>query len=191
MEVVKADPKNAKGTVAFEGNAKIAYIYHMDNKMKKASEQERLEYRKETIAPLVDDFFKWAKQKVGKVVTEKTRTALQYAINQEGYLRQFLKSGIIPLDNSDAERSIRSFCVGKHSWHITASSRGAQASGILYSIAETTKANNLKPYEYFKYLLEQLLEHEDKITDDLIKSLLPWSDAMPEELKAKKKDDLK
>ena len=26
--------------------------------------------------------------------------------------------------------------------------RGAQSSAILYSIAETAKANNLKPYEY-------------------------------------------
>lgn len=26
-------------------------------------------------------------------------------------------------------------------------------------IAETAKANNLKPYEYFKYLLEELPKH--------------------------------
>ncbi|MBE5901588.1 MAG: hypothetical protein E7280_06745 [Lachnospiraceae bacterium] len=29
---------------------------------------------------------------------------------------------MIPLDNSDAERSFRSFCVGKYSWHIAAAS---------------------------------------------------------------------
>ena len=92
---------------------------------------------------------------------------------------------MIPLDNSDAERSIRSFCVGKHNWHISATSSGAQASGILYSIAETTKANGLKPYEYFKYLLEELLAHENEITDELIDSLLPWSETIPEEIKAK------
>ena len=114
-------------------------------------------YRQKVIKPLVDDFFEWAKEREGKVASEGTNRALKYAINQEKYLREFLNSGIIPLDNSNTERSIRSFCVGKHNWHIAASPKGAYTSGILYSIADTTKANGLKPYEYFKYLFEQLL----------------------------------
>ena len=36
---------------------------------------------------------------------------------------------------------------------------GAKSSAVLYSLVETAKANNLKPYEYFKYLLEQIPEH--------------------------------
>ena len=75
--------------------------------------------------------------------------------------------------------------MGKHNWHIAATSSGAQASGILYSIAETTKANGLKPYEYFKYLLEQLLAHENDMSDELIDNLLPWSKTIPEKIKAK------
>ncbi|WP_349666761.1 transposase domain-containing protein [Lacrimispora sp.] len=39
------------------------------------------------------------------------------------------------------------------------SKNGAAASAALYSIAETAKANNLKPYEYFSYLLEQLMHY--------------------------------
>ena len=49
---------------------------------------------------------------------------------------------------NDAERSIRTFCVGKHNWHISATKAGVRASGMLYSITETAKANGLKPYEY-------------------------------------------
>ena len=184
VDVIKTDPKNAVGTVAFDGNEQIAKIYHEDNKKKDASEEECLAYRQKVIKPLVDDFFEWAKEREGKVASEGTNRALKYAINQEMYLREFLNSGIIPLDNSDAERSIRSFCVGKHNWHIAASSKGAYTSGILYSIAETTKANGLKPYEYFKYLFEQLLEHENEINEELLQSLAPWSDAIPEELRA-------
>ena len=36
---------------------------------------------------------------------------------------------------------------------------GAKASVIIYSIAETAKVNNLKPYEYFEYLLSVISEH--------------------------------
>ena len=183
-EVIKADPKNAIGTVAFEGNHKIAQLYQKDNLMKDAPPDERLAYRKSVIKPLVDELFDWAKDRVGKTATKATTTALQYLINQEEYLRTFLTDGMIPLDNSDAERSIKAFCVGKHAWHICATSMGAEKSGMLYSIAETAKANGLKPYEYMKYLLEQLLEHENNISEALIDSLLPWSEDLPAEVRS-------
>ncbi len=38
---------------------------------------------------------------------------------------------------------------------------GATSSAIIYSIAETAKANNLKPYEYFEYLLTQIPAHTE------------------------------
>ena len=41
---------------------------------------------------------------------------------------------------------------------------GATSSAIIYSIAETAKANKLKPYEYFEYLLTEIPKHmDDKI----------------------------
>lgn len=38
---------------------------------------------------------------------------------------------------------------------------GAKSSAIIYSIEETAKANNLKPYEYFEYLLTEVPKHMD------------------------------
>lgn len=101
-------------------------------------------------------------------------------------MKVFLDNPIIALDNNDAERSIKKFCVGKHSWYIIASERGAKASAVLYSIAETSKANGLKPYEYFKYLLESMLEHLDDAPVDYIDDLLPWSDKIPEYCRSNK-----
>ena len=51
--IIKADPKNAKGTVAYEGNSKIAAIFHVDNMAKDATPKERLKHRKSNVAPLV------------------------------------------------------------------------------------------------------------------------------------------
>ena len=39
---------------------------------------------------------------------------------------------------------------------------------MLYSIAETAKINNLKPYEYFKYLLEEIPKHSEFEDDSFI-----------------------
>ena len=49
--------------------------------------------------------------------------------------------------------------VGKKNWVMIDTIAGAEASAIIYSIAETAKANNLKPYDYFEYLLTEIPKH--------------------------------
>lgn len=140
--------------------------------------------------PLVDAFFAWVKYtRNGHVISSKDlNQALKYSVNQEKYLRVFLDEPIVPMDYNDAERSIKKLCVGKHSWHIIESKNGAKASAMLYSIAETAKANGLNPFEYFKYLMEQLKEYpRNSIPEDVLKELMPWSKSLPDCCKQKLK----
>ncbi|WP_172674855.1 transposase domain-containing protein [Cellulosilyticum ruminicola] len=58
---------------------------------------------------------------------------------------------------------------------------GAKASAIIYSIADTDKANQLKPYHYFEHLLIELSKHQDDTNLDFIDELLPWSKTLPKE----------
>lgn len=58
---------------------------------------------------------------------------------------------------------------------------GAEASSIIYSIVETAKANDLKPYEYMKHLLEVIPQHMDDTNMDFLDDLLPWSNDLPDE----------
>lgn len=57
---------------------------------------------------------------------------------------------------------------------------GAHTSAIICSIAETAKANNLKPYDYFLYLLEEISKHMDNANRSFMEDLLPWSPNLPE-----------
>ena len=52
--------------------------------------------------------------------------------------------------------------------------------------AETAKANNLKPYEYFEYLLTQILEHMVDTDRSFLEDLLPWSPKLPEYIRKQK-----
>ena len=188
-DVLKAlKTTNPKGAISAEAHKRIAAIYHVDHLCKTSSLEERLENRQRSVKPLVDAFFDWLKSidTTGLDRSGGLYGAIRYALNQEPYLRTFLDDPIVPLDNNDAERSIKKFCVGKHSWHMISSKRGARASAILYSLAETSKANGLKPYEYFKYVLEQMLEHLDDKPADYIDNLLPWSDKIPDDCRLKK-----
>ena len=58
---------------------------------------------------------------------------------------------------------------------------GATSSAIIYSIAETAKANNLKPYEYFEYLLTQIPAHMDDTDRSFLEDLLPQTAEYPAE----------
>ena len=185
-EIVKAwkkgSPMTPAQTIAAEAVKRIDAMYHLDNKFKESSAKERLDNRQQSVKPLVDAYFAWVKEQQLKVsASSKLTEALNYSINQEKYLRVFLEDADLPLDNNDAERSIKSFCVGKHSWHIIDSVKGAKSSALLYSIAETAKANNLKPYEYFVYLLTELVKHpRGNVPEDVIERLTPWSESIPD-----------
>ena len=166
----------------------IDMIYHRDNSFKESSIEESLTKRQQTVVPLVDAYFARVKQTRNKICgSRKLIEAMNYSFNQESYLRVFLQDALIPLDNNDAERSIRSFRVGKHSWHIIDSVRGASASALLYSIAESAKANQLKPYEYFAYLLKELLKYpRENVPEEELKKLMTWSEALPDRCRKNK-----
>ncbi|WP_434084697.1 transposase domain-containing protein [Lacrimispora xylanisolvens] len=41
--------------------------------------------------------------------------------------------------------------------------------------------NNLKPYEYFSYLLEQLMHYpRNDVPENKLAELMPWSDELPD-----------
>lgn len=181
-EAVKVLPKaNRKNALAYLALKQIQAIYREENKLADMSPEERLQHRRLTVKPLVDAYFAWVKQNLPKVPAKsKTANGFSYSINQEQYLRTFLEDGEVPMDNNAAEQSIRGFCVGKKNWVMIDTIAGADASAIIYSIAETAKANNLKPYDYFEYLLTEIPKHMDDHDTSFCEELLPWSPSLPE-----------
>lgn len=183
----KKDSNSVRQSVAYQALQKIGEFYNLDTELKKLSSSERLQKRQEVIKPLVEEFFVWLKQQVLEcAVPPKSKTAqgLNYIINQESYLKVFLTDGDIPIDNSASERSIRTFCVGKKNWMFHNTANGANASALIYSISETAKLNNLRPYNYFKYILTELPKHCDEkgnIEPADLDYIMPWSEQLPEE----------
>lgn len=183
----KKNPESVRQSVAYQALQKIAVFYNADTELKELESAERLQIRQKEIKPLVEDFFVWVKKKVAEcAVPPKSKTAqgLNYIINQEVYLKAFLKDGDIPIDNSASERAIRTFCLGKKNWMFHNTAKGANASALVYSISETAKLNNLRPYNYFKYILTELPKHCDEkgnIEPAKLDYLMPWSDQLPAE----------
>ncbi len=176
-----------KGTVTYLAMKQIQAIYREEGKLKELTSDDRLRQRQNVIRPLVDAFFAYLKQNVNSIAkNQKLQDAFHYALNQESHLRVFLMDGDVPIDNNASERAIRGFCIGKKNWVMIDTIAGAKSSAILYSIAETAKANNLKPYNYFKYLLEEIPKHLDDTDRSFLDDLVPWSPKLPESIRKKK-----
>lgn len=187
-EALKVIPKDLqKGTESYLVMKQIQAIYREEGKLKDLSSEERVKQRQLIIKPLVDALFVYLKSTELKVPAKgKLHDAYTYILNQEKYLRVFLDDGDVPMDNNASERAIRGFCIGKKNWEMIDTINGAKTSAIIYSIAETAKANNLKPYDYFEYLLTEIPNHMEETDRSFLKDLLPWSPNLPEHIRKPK-----
>ena len=178
-EALKLVPKSCqKESNAFLLMKQIQAIYREEGKLKDLSSDERLKQRQTVIKPLVDAFFAYLKT-INVSKKDKFGDAVGYALNQEKYLRVFLTDGDVPIDNNASERAIRGFCIGKKNWQMIDTIHGAKSSAIIYSIVETAKANNLKPFDYVQHLLEEIPKHMNDKDCSFLEDLLPWSEKLP------------
>lgn len=178
-EALKLIPKSyQKESNAFLLMKQIQAIYREEGKLNDLSSDERLKQRQAVIKPLVDAFFAYLKT-INVSKKDKFGDAVGYARNQEKYLRVFLTDGDVPIDNNASERAIRGFCIGKKNWQMIDTIHGAKSSAIIYSIVETAKANNLKPFDYVQHLLEEIPKHMDDKDCSFLEDLLPWSEKLP------------
>ena len=178
-EALKLIPKSyQKESHAFLLMKQIQAIYREEGKLNDLSSDERLKQRQAVIKPLVDAFFAYLKT-INVSKKDKFGDAVGYARNQEKYLRVFLTDGDVPIDNNASERAIRGFCIGKKNWQMIDTIHGAKSSAIIYSIVETAKANNLKPFDYVQHLLEEIPKHMNDKDCSFLEDLLPWSEKLP------------
>jgi len=78
-----------------------------------------------------------------------------------------------------SERSIKGFVISRKNFLFCNTPNGATASAMIYSVIETAKANNLKPFNYLTYLLKTL-PNVDVKDQGVLDSLMPWSLELPE-----------
>jgi len=180
-DVVKSLGKEkAKDTLAYQALEQVGTIFKLEAAFAGLTPEERASRRQTSTKVLVEAYFEWVRANQNQVPPKsETGKGFTYCLNQEKYLKVFLNDGRVPADNNAAEQAIRGFCIGKKNWHMIDTIHGAQASAIIYSIAETAKANHLKPYHYFEHLLTEIPKHMDDTSVDFLESLLPWSNDLP------------
>lgn len=187
-EAIKgAPPETGKlGTTAGQGLAYCNQLYAIERELANATPEERYTKRQEKSVPVIQNYHEWLKQ-------QRTRTlpksllgqAIAYSLNQWEKLTAFLSDGRLELDNNRSERSIKPFVIGRKNWLFAITPRGARASATIYSVIETAKENGLHPYNYLKYLFEQLPQLPGPLDSESLEPFMPWSASLPADCRMK------
>lgn len=141
----------------------------------KHTPEQRYAYRLEKEKPTLDAFWKWISQQSPKKGT-RFEKAVNYAQNHKDEFMTYLEDGRCSFSNNLSENAIRPFTVGRRNWLFSDSSKGADASAMVYTMVEMGKAHNLNIYKYLNYLLERL--PETLMTDEEFSKLEPWNEAV-------------
>jgi len=170
MDIVKVHKAEGKAWEAIK-IIKQLYALEKEAREKQLSFDEIKQLRQEKARPIIEAFKDWLeKTLLGTPPQSPLAKAIQYTLNQWDTLPTYLTSGELMIDNNAVENAIRPFALGRKNWLFLGNERGAVAAANIYSLIMSAKANQLDPYRYLRYLLEQLPQCK---TDEQRKLLLP------------------
>jgi transposase len=141
------------------------------------SEEHLVIYRKTHSKPIIDQIKTLLDDARIRIPTKNDLgDALTYLHNEWTYLIRFLDHGAASLSNNRIENHVRPFAIGRKNWLFADTTKGADASAILYTVIATAKANGLSVRAYLKKIFSELpaLYASQKSKIDFT-PFLPWN----------------
>lgn len=171
-----------KGATKESSKAAIGYdycnkLFAAEKKHAGLSDALRKTARQVGVEPLLEAYWWWV-ETLEPVPGSKLAEAVTYARNQKPYLNAFLDHGEVDISNNFAENAIRPFTLGRKNWLFCDTPKGADSSAIVYTLAETAKANGLEPYMYLLQVLTELPYLGKNPSQENLNAFLPWSTTM-------------
>lgn len=133
-------------------------IYHLDSQAVDKPPEEFLQVRQQ-LRPIFDAMKMRAIELV-PAYPEKSHMgkALSYFMGNFEKLTIFTGDIRLPIDNNPQERLLRNPVIGRKTWYGTHSKRGAETMGVLFSLIESCKHNQINPREFLPKLVSDILE---------------------------------
>lgn len=183
-EAIKASGGKKKNPKALEGLIFCNQLYDIEAKFRDLGPAERYKARQLHSKPVLEAFLAWLQTtRQESLSSTHLGKAISYCLKHWEALNTFLLDGRLDIDNNRTERSIKPFVIARKNFLFCIAPHGAKASAITFSLIESAKENGLKPFEYLKYLLEEL----PNIDNGDLSKFMPWSDEIPENCRTLKR----
>ncbi len=155
----------------------IRDLFLRGREFEKLPPSEKIQLRKKQSGPLVQSIEKRLQEYREQVPPKsKLGDALTYLAGQWESLIVFLERSEAELSNNRIENHIRPFAIGRKNWLFADTTKGADASAMIYSVVCSAKANGIDVHSYLTFLLTELpkLYAKNPRNPDL-SPFLPWN----------------
>ena len=161
-----------KWPLAVEAVRRIDAVFDADRPLNGQTEEQRLNQRIHTVAPLVAELESWMRDHRAKLSKHNDLAkAMDYMLTRWDAFTRFLTDGRICMTNNAAERALRAVAVGRKNWLFAGSDRGADRAAALYTLIGTAKLNDVDPEAWLADVLARINDYPASRIDDL----LPWN----------------
>jgi transposase len=169
--------KGRSAPVAAEGLRRIGELYRIEAAIRGRSAAERLAARREHAVPRVNAFGDWIEyQRVRVSKKSPLGEALSYIFKLWTGLNVYLADGRVEIDSNCVERAIRPIALNRKNALFAGHDAGGENWGMIASLIETAKLNNVEPFAYLRGTLEAIAGgHRQSKIDEL----LPWNYPTP------------
>jgi len=158
--------------IAAEAIERIGVFYDVEREIRGKPAWARCEIRQTRARPLMDDLHRWFnKTLAGLSRKSDTALAIRYALSRWRALTRYLDDGSIEIDNSAAERALRTVALGRKNYLFAGSDAGGERAAAIYTLLGTAKLNGIDPELYLRHVLERIADHPV----NRVHELLPWN----------------
>jgi hypothetical protein len=158
--------------IATEAIPHIGALYDIEREIRSKPAGLRCEVRQTRARPLVDELQRWFnKTLAGLSRKSDTAAAIRYALSRWRALIRYLDDGQIEMDNSAAERALRTVALGRKNYLFAGSDAGGERAASIYNLVGTAKLNGLDPELYLRHILQRVADHPI----NRIEEFLPWN----------------
>lgn len=123
--------------------------------------EQRKKLRLDRSLPVLKDFGKWMEQELlsgGSLPQSPIVKAMNYSLKRWRGLNAYLYDGVLEIDNNLVENAIRPLALGRKNYLFAGSHKAAQRAASIYSFFAICKKHEVNPYQWLKYVLENILD---------------------------------
>lgn len=163
-------------------------LYDIEERGSRLDPSARLLLRRRESVPLMKRLEELVHSRSAQQLLPKSSLgkAVNYMRNNWEALKRFLSDGRLPIDNNDAERTLRRIALGRKNWMFVGSRAGGERTAVILTVIASAHRHDLDVWAYLREVLERLAQGETNL-----EALLPdvWKASHPEHVRTFREEE--
>jgi transposase len=150
---------------------RIKVLYAIEDQVRGQSATQRQAARQVHSVPKLEELKRYLETALSSLSRKcALAKAIRYCLVRWPALTRYTSDGSLEIDNSAAERALRTVALGRHNFLFAGSDAGGERAAGMYSLIGTCLLNGIDPEAYLRYVFERIADHPV----NRIAELLPW-----------------